>query len=305
MAFCGLVTAFGTLQRAAEKCKRNLMKKIIRRARDLKEKAAEIRQAIESAPGKVAEFREAITLSAGDLHRVRAEVQSNLSGLRAGNEDRLLQAMREINDSSYTFEDAGYELTGMDLDLSLNQRLAVQLRKFEDVPLDRLRALLSKERCDTVRSILAGIIKAEETAANVEFTHLKHDAVTVHIGSVPLIRMCWRSDTLVEESPATAPAAPISQAVPPPIPVASGIGSFFEQRSMPAPSPMTAPPILHPEPAPAPQMISPIATEPVATVVPSSPLPAAYAAEPAAPKPSPWSASALDRFKKMPDLSKH
>ena len=163
----------------------------------------------ESAPGKAAELRKALTLTAGEFQQLRADVQSNVSGLLAHDEDHLLRAMREINDRTDSFEAAGYELTGMDLDLTLSQRLAVHLQKFEEVSQSELRRLAARESSATVKSIFAGMINAEETAANVELTHLKLDGIVVHIGATPLVRICWSSDTLQDEV-----RAELSEAVP-------------------------------------------------------------------------------------------
>ena len=263
------------------------MKNFINKVQDLGKKAVEIKQAIQSAPAKAAEVRQALTMTAGELHQLRVDVQENLNGLRANGEDRLLQAMREINDNTYTFEEAGYELTGMDLDLNLNQRLAVSFRRFEDVPHVKLRALLTKETRETIKAILSGILKAEESAANVEFKHLHYDGVVVHIGATPLIRMCWRSDTLLQEqaTPAKVPEAVTTM----PTPSSPSIGSFFEQRTVPTASaiPVSQPP--------------PISVEPAQTKLPQAPLDS----ESEKPTVSPWTSDALARFKKMPDFSKH
>lgn len=261
------------------------MKNFIHKVQDLGKKAAEIKQAIQSAPAKAAEVREALTMTAGELHQLRVDVQANLNGLRAGGEDRLLQAMREINDKTYTFEEAGYELTGMDLDLNLNHRLAVSFQKFEDVPHVKLRALLARESNETIKAILSGILKAEESAANVEFTHLNYDGVVVHIGAIPLIRMCWRSDTLLQKQKPEN----ISDVVMTPPPISPSIGSFFEQRVVPT------------KPVVAAQAQSVAVVETVAPV----PLQTSAEAEPIEPPVSPWTSDALARFKKMPDFSKH
>ncbi|MEO7299287.1 MAG: hypothetical protein ABI042_12015 [Verrucomicrobiota bacterium] len=263
------------------------MKNFINKVQDLGKKAVEIKQAIQSAPAKAAEVRQALTMTAGELHQLRVDVQDNLNGLRANGEDRLLQAMREINDNTYTFEEAGYELTGMDLDLNLNQRLAVSFRRFEDVPHVKLRALLAKETRETIKAILSGILKAEESAANVEFKHLNYDGVVVHIGATPLIRMCWRSDTLLQEQL----TAKVPEVVPTlASPSSPSIGSFFEQRTVP-----TAPVI-----TPSAQS-QPISIVPAQTKLPQAPLDS----ESEKPTVSPWTSDALARFKKMPDFSKH
>jgi hypothetical protein len=265
------------------------MKNFIHKVQDLSKKAAELKQVIQSAPAKAAEVREALTMTAGELHQLRVDVQQSMNGLRANGEDRLLQSMREINDNTYTFEEAGYELTGMDLDLHLNHRLAVHFQKFEDVPHVKLRALINKESREIIKSILAGLLKAEESAANVEFTHLHYDGVVVHIGATPLIRMCWRSDTLRQQQQSAVPVQQVVTTTP--ALSSQPIGSFFEQRVIPISQPAT----------PAQTVVAPVesALEISQTVSQDS------APAPVKPAVSPWSADALSRFKKMPDLSKH
>jgi hypothetical protein len=269
------------------------MRKFIHKVQELGKKAVEIQQALHSAPAKAAELREAVVMSAAELQQIRADVQANLHGLRVNSEERLLVSMREINDASLVFEEAGYELTGLDLDLSLPQKLLVHLAKFEDIPHSTLHSLVANESRITIKSILSGILKAEETAANVELTYLNLTGLVVHVGAVPLIRMCWRTEAAEEPaaSPATAvQAAPQLAAAPAPASVAPSspaFGSFFEQRTIPT------------------TKISSSQPEPVAPVptLTSSNEPASQPAS--APAESPWSRSALDRFKKMPDLSKH
>lgn len=276
------------------------MKKLFAKVQSLSEKAAQLHQAVQSLPTKAAEARQAITMSAGELQQLRSEVQTNLSWLQANSEDRLLDAMRKINDAAPVFEEAGYDLSGMDLDLSLTHRLAVHLDKVEDVSDSHLRAILGKERRDIIRSILAGLIKAEETAANVELSHLTYCGVVVHIGSAPLIRMCWRDEAALEASVLT-PATP-AVATPPPLPTATAtpmpttFGSMFEQR--PAGAPTTSPTPATTTPASA-KETSPLPAPSIS--VSTQPTPVA----PEKPAANPWSRSALDRFKKMPDLSKH
>ena len=272
------------------------MKNFIHKVQALGRKAGELRAVVQSAPGKAAEIRQALTMTAGEFQQLRADVQSNVHGLRATNEDHLLQAMREINDRTYALEEAGYELTGLELDLTSSQRLAVHLRKFDDVPESTLRSLMAKETVASVKSILAGLINAERTAANVELTHLKFAGLVIHIGAIPLVRISWSSDTLQEEVQPSV--GPVSSPVPvPPSPVASPstLGSFFEPRPAPVRVNVVAPvtEVKKEESLQAAPVV------PQASVVPES------QPKKADERPSPWSKEALDRFKKMPNLSKH
>ncbi len=266
------------------------MRKFIHKIQDLSKKAVELNQALQGLPGKAAEARQAIVMSAGELQQIRSDVQTSLNGLRATSENGLLQAMREINDATDIFEEAGYELTGMDLDLALAQRLSAQLQKFEDVPHTTLQTLLAQQTGETIKSVLSGIIKAEETAANIELTHLKLDGVIIHVGAIPIIRMCWRSDTFVEQVTAE-PAQQFVSTVPsvsaavPQSSAAYGSGSFFEQKA--PSSAQTALPY------------APSSAEAKPSAFTSSTHWDKKVVETSGAK-----VSALDRFKKMPDLSK-
>ncbi|MBA4148322.1 MAG: hypothetical protein H0X66_09415 [Verrucomicrobia bacterium] len=270
------------------------MRKFIHKVQDLSKKAGELKQTMHGLPGKAAELREAVVMSASELQQIRSDVQSNLHGLRANSEDRLLDAMRQINDHTDTFEEAGYELTGLDLDLAITQRLAVHFNKFEDVPHSTLRTLLAKQTHETIKAILSGLIKAEETAANVELTHLKYDGVIMDIGAVPLIRMLWRSDTFAEQQTVIATSqvesAPAILSAPAPSPA---LGSLFEQRSIPISTTSTSP-TPEPQPTASVESLPPVATPQVAPVI----------VQPSTEEGGDWKVNALDRFKKMPDLSK-
>jgi hypothetical protein len=264
------------------------MKQFITRAQQLGRKAAELRQAVHHLPAQAAQIREAVTMTGGELKQLRADVQTNIQALRADNEDRLLRSMREINDHAEVLAEAGYALFGMDLDLALNQRLAIHLDRVEEVPHSTLRSLLQRQSVETIRSILAGIIKAEETAANVELSQLPFRGLIIHIGVVPMIRMCWREPELdlttdpgPERPPADQPSAPT------PAPIQAAPASMFDLRPLPGAS-------ARPAPADAPPLIPPViaAHAPAATPQASS-------------SGSAWSHEALDRFKKMPGVSKY
>lgn len=273
------------------------MKQFIDKAQRLGQKAGELRQAVKSLPGQAAKIREAVTMTGGELHQLRADVESSIHALRADTEERLLATMREINDNALVFEEAGYELTGMDLDMALHHRLAVHLGRFETVSHSRLRALRDSQQSDAVRSILAGILKAEETAANVELTHLQFVGLVVHAGLAPTIRMEWRVLDAPEAPAATHAAAPsVYSTVPTPAPQISHfppMASMFESRPLPlsaqsAHEKSAAAAADAPSAQPSPSGAARIRITPQAESAASA-----------------WSQSALDRFKKMPGGSKY
>ena len=267
------------------------MKKIINKIQDLGQKAAQVKQAVEAAPAKAAQLRESVLMTAGQLQQLRHDVQSSVTGLRADNEDRLVQALREINDSAETFREAGYELTGVDMELSPTQRLIVRLEKVESVAESVIRSVLAANSGrQTIYALLAALAKADGLSEKVKLSHLDYRELVVHVGPTPSVRLCWRADVapseVAEQSHATPTAAASAASPPPPLPMFSQ-SSYFEQRSTPSPKPA----------APA-AMESPAPATPVAGVATSTVLPPAHSG-------SDWKRSALDRFKKMPDASKY
>src|SRR5678815_5261809 len=175
------------------------MKKIIHKIQDLGQKAAHVKQIIEAVPGQAAHIRESVLMTAGQLQQLRHDVQSTVTGLRADNDDRLAQALREIDGSAATFLEAGYELTGVDVEASPPQRLIVHLEKHESVPESTLRTLLSANSGrQTVYALLAALAKADALSEKVTLSHLNYRELTVHVGPTPTIRLCWRTETIHE-----------------------------------------------------------------------------------------------------------
>ena len=247
----------------------------ISKVKNLSQKAAEIKAAMQQLPTKVAQAREAVAATTGQFQQLKSEIQSSVADLKADNEDRLSAAMQEINASADVFLEAGFELGGMDLEISPVQRLLVHLNKFEDAHPSELRALVAaNHHRKTTSAILNSMLQAQEISGTVELAQLNYSNLIVSIGLIPSVRLCWRAEEL---APAMAQAAE-----PPPLPASSGFSqsSFFEARppAMPAAPPPTAQPA-------------------VAT-------PTAPAAKAVKSTPSGGHEDPLARFKKMPNLTK-
>lgn len=265
------------------------MKKIIRRLQDLGHKAGQLKDVAAALPARAEEVREAVLLTAGQLQQLRTEVQSGVAGLRANTDDRLTQALRELNDSAGTFREAGYELDGVDLEVSPTQRLIVHLEKVADVGAGRLRALLNTSSGQpTTEAVLAAMLKADETAGQVRLPNLDFCELVVHVGPVPSVRLCWRAPAVLVEEGVPASVSPADAS-----PGASsgggeaglfGSGSFFAARQ-----------------AAAPQRVEP----PVTGQTGSASEPVVQARPAAAGAPAAASEDVLARFKKMPDLGRH
>ncbi len=271
------------------------MKNLIHKIQDLGQKAAQVKQVIEAAPAQAAQLRETVLMTAGQLQQIRGDVQTVMSGLRADSGDRLTQALRELNDHADTFLEAGYQLIGVEMEVSPVQRLIVRLARVESVSEARIHALVSANVARaTISALLASLAKAEGLTAQMHLSNLSYRELVVHVGPSPSVRLCWHADDVIDtpahpQPPPLVRPAPVtpSAATPSPTLQAFGAGSYFEQRA----------PVRPAEPAP----VSPPAHAP--EVEPHErPAPAASAVKIAT---SDWKQSALDRFKKMPEASKY
>ena len=265
------------------------MKKFINKIQHLSQKAAQFKQAIESAPPKIAELREALAASAGQLRQMRADVQSTVTTLRTDSDERLIQALREIDESVAEFREAGYELDDVEMELAVPQRLVVHLEKVADVSSSIIRSLLVRnESRQTVHAILSALAKAEELADGVDLRNLGYHKMMVTVGTVPSARLCWcaagSEPRAGSQLAGSGGASSVATATPFSSSAIFGESSFFERRSSAPVAPGAATHISSSAPAPM-----------------ASPSPAASASVKAADK-SPD--DPLARFKKMPDLSR-
>jgi hypothetical protein len=267
------------------------MKRFISKVQNLSQKAAEIKAAMQQVPPKVAEIREAVAATTGQLQQLKSEIQYSVADLKADHEDHLSEALQEINSSAEIFAKAGFVLIGVDLEISPVQRMLVHLARVEDVHATVLRALLSaNQHRRTTRAILSSLLQAKQMAETIEFGELIYDEVVVGIGPIPSIRVCWRTEedeqtAFAQNAPAISVAPPLaaSAQVGPAQPQSVfGTSSFFERREVG--------PTLTPVQSTAPSVMSGPVDEP-STVV-KVPLPT---------KPT-ESVDPLARFKKMPVL---
>jgi hypothetical protein len=267
------------------------MSNFISKVKNFSQKAAEIKDAIQQVPPKVAEIREAMIATTGQLQQLKSEMHHSVADLKADNESSLSQALLEINGSADVFAKAGFVVTGVDLEISPVQRMLVHLAKTEDVHPSVLRALISANpKRRTTHAILSSLLQAKQMAETVELNGLVYSEVAVGVGPIPSVRLCWRMEEAGEASsvrPAAAiPSSPGAAAVPA-APSVFGQGSFFEKRTPTQPAPVAAP-IWAPK------------TTPIASALNESKT-MAISPPVAAPEDS---RDPLARFKKMPNLSK-
>jgi len=266
------------------------MKKFIRTFKNLGQHAADLKEYMEKLPPKVAEIRQAVHMTTGQLQQLRADIHSSVTGLKTDTEDHLMDALKEINGSTEVFRQAGYELSGVDMEISPVHRLIVHLEKVADIHEASLRLLMTaNQKRKTVHALLSSLIQADKMTNQVELSNLSYRKVLIHVGPVPSVRLCWRAEEVYqEESETNLPAAAMSPAADAPSTTRSLLGesSFFGERY-------------------AQKEAAPSKTGAPSPTLPSSS--GAGSAEIIAPPASTgdWKKDALAKFKVMPGASKY
>jgi hypothetical protein len=273
------------------------MKKFIRRIQQLSEQASELKEAIQSVPPKVAEIREAVTMTASEMQQLTADVERNVSDLKIHGRDHLVEALHEVNGSVGVFEDVGYELGEIELELSPVPRLIVHLNRVDDVHDSILRSVIAanKDRKIT-HALLTAVQQAESTADRVDISGLVYYKLLSHIGPVPAVRLCWMPEEVREEVAAGLPTANTECATAPcpgALPASYGKDSFFGRTKQEETTPTS---------------IAAAGGEASSSGSPSSTskAPTRYVGTKSYRSGgTDWGASSLEQFKKMPSVSKY
>jgi hypothetical protein len=272
------------------------MKKFRKKYQDLSSKAAQFKQALDSAPGRVAELRQMLTETVSDFQGMKDEFRIGSAAFP--------EVIEQISSHAEVLDETGYSLTRIDMDVGVNPKLTIHLDRDEETGVRTLEDLQRKHGDNVaLRSLFSALIKAETMAAKVDLPGMTYEELAVEIGMMPCVRLSWWMEGAVEPEsvPPPLPApVPTPTVAPAPQPASAatsqpssffGQGSFFERRSSLEQSPSSSPP----------------------AAVASSEHELEHPAEPLhPPKPAPgkvshasnWQKSALDRFKKMPDLTK-
>ena len=277
------------------------MKKIPEKLQRLSQRAAEIRQTIESVPPIISGLRDTVATATANVQKLRADLINSVATLRAETDGQLLTTLREIDGAGEVLAEAGCRLERAELDLGPARRLVVHLERVENVDSNNLRTLLVRQtERPAVQALLRALIKADELADSVELAHLRPTQFTVEIGLIPTVRIGWSPAPLEDEAKSSAGDVPASDAQPSPrsetaasaIPVASSSQSAFFQRRTDRPGATKTDPSKEARR----DLVGLLAAEVKRRDAPVS------AREQG--KPDDWRRTALDRFKKMPDLTK-
>lgn len=252
------------------------MKRITRRVKALNERASELTASAAQLPQRVAELREAAQATSKELRSLKSGIQINVPDLLIKREDELGAALAEVAAHAPVFAEAGFILDGLDLEISPIQQIIVQLLHHRDAETLAIQPLIQRHQQQKyVRAILSAIVKAKAVVSTIEIDGLDYGKLSVAIGPVPTIRLCWRErpdeadpattpPPAAESSPnkaATEPATSFFGTPPPLPPLHRGASSSASPTKAPAPTPepdeTTCQPPAQKEPDPSPEAPAP------------------------------------------------
>ncbi len=260
------------------------MKEMRQRIQDLGRRAIQVKQALDAAPARVAQVREVVAQARSQVQQLRREVQASVVSLQAGDGDRLAAILAEVVGNAESLESAGYHLAGVEYEIDPVQRVFLLLDRVEEVPAGHLATLQAAHATHAaLHGLLSAIARAETLATALQLPDQEYWRLRVEVGPAPAVRLCWRSANETEAPPVQS-APPVIAQTPPPASIL-GEGSFFDRR---------------------PTISPPSAAGPSVTVVESSTpaKPSPGLGSGAVPEEVPSGGSVLDRFKKMPDLTR-
>ena len=275
------------------------MKRITRRMQELGQRAEQLQGIVNQMPGRVEGLRQSVASAAEKLKQVRSDLTLSADKLRGIAETDAVGLLEDIGEVGELLKSSGFEMDGVDWDISLSRKLQVHIDPVKPTTVRALRALLAKhDDKPAANMILTALIQAQEAAEGVEVGRLVWTDVLIEISNVTSVRIGWRELVDDEED------EPITPTLPPPLPSAGSVltsspsytaGSFYRTKPPEAPAPIAAP-------APAPAVLP----QPTVKPLPVAPTPTVRIAPTPAPSRSrergdPMS---LDRFKKMPDLGR-
>jgi hypothetical protein len=184
------------------------MKKIIRRIQSLNESASQLTAAAGQLPTRVAELREAMKATTGELQTLKTDIQVNIADLQIEHEEDIGTALVEVAGHAAVFQQAGFLLDALDVEVSPIQRMIVTLKRQKDVDIGKLQELIQQYRdISTMRSILSALFKARTMVDNIEIDGLDYDKLIIGIGPVPTIRLSWRDRSAKSITPVWQPTA--------------------------------------------------------------------------------------------------
>ena len=161
---------------------------------------------IKNLKAKADKIRETIEEGSNTLRELREEVEGTVDKLKVDSEEKLMDTVTEIQESTKVFEEAGYELLGLRIEMGFNPKVVPRIRRIQDISDREFRRLIKKhEDREVVAALLTAIRKAEELEDKVSIKNLELCNFEIEVGVVPAVHVNW----------AKPEPAPVAAATPP------------------------------------------------------------------------------------------
>ncbi|MBM40559.1 MAG: hypothetical protein CL483_01380 [Acidobacteria bacterium] len=147
---------------------------------------------IKKLKDKAEKIRTTIEEGTNTLKELRSEVEGTVNQLKADSEEKLMDTVTEIQESVNVFEEAGYELVGLRMEMGFNPKVVPRIHRvleISDRDFDKL--IEQHEDREVVSALLKALRKAEQLEDKVKIPNLEYDSVEIEVGVVPAVHINW------------------------------------------------------------------------------------------------------------------
>ncbi|MDP6905148.1 MAG: hypothetical protein QF406_11950 [Verrucomicrobiota bacterium] len=178
---------------------------------------------------KAEEIRAMIEDGAETIRDIRADVEGTVEELKTDSEEKMMESLEKIQDAERVFEEAGYDLRAVELEMGFNPKVVAVLKHKTSVSSRKKEQLLKKHESDKLlKTVLTSLFKAEALEDKVHLQRLTFSEVHLEMGLVPAIHVMW------EDKSTAGVATPKSHSASPSIstsPFTSSSSSFTSKGS--------------------------------------------------------------------------
>ncbi len=141
---------------------------------------------------KAEEIRAMIEDGAETIRDIRADVEGTVEELKTDSEEKMMESLEKIQDAERVFEEAGYDLRAVELEMGFNPKVVAVLKHKTSVSSRKKERLLKQHENDKVlKTVLTSLFKAEALEDKVHLQRLTFSEVHLEMGLVPAIHVLW------------------------------------------------------------------------------------------------------------------
>ena len=121
------------------------------------------------------------------------------SAVKSTGKDKLKEAIAKLNKALPDIEEAGFELTRLDVDIALLPRLFTRFDQVRVITPEAKEAILAKTKNDKfLNFILIGLFKAVDIRNEVDIDKMDLKEIELEIGLTPSVKLIFRKDKRIK-----------------------------------------------------------------------------------------------------------